>query len=206
MQDVTGYIYCPPDWDEAKLRTPQASEAIRQISLASFTDISFVESKNSIQITGDSREDVVKAQTELNILFFPPEQKSKKSWARPDRPGSWGQRRDIKDENNQDKKEEKKKKFNKKKSFSSLKRLSPSKKDSTEAGSTLEQTEDSAKESIGDKEGGKESKTEEPIKASGNNDNQEKDTSKEATRDESNQVNCQESKAPSDNIDALKEE
>jgi hypothetical protein len=30
----------------------------------------------------------------MNELFFPVVVKSKRQWARPDRPGSWGQRRD----------------------------------------------------------------------------------------------------------------
>jgi hypothetical protein len=33
-------------------------------------------------------------QTQINQLFFPVTSKPKKQWARPDRPGPWGQRRD----------------------------------------------------------------------------------------------------------------
>jgi hypothetical protein len=133
MADTTGYIYCPPDWDEAKLRTKEAADAIRLISQTSYTDISFVESNNSIQIIGDCREDVVRAQTQLNVLFFPPEIKSKKSWARPDRPGSWGQRRDITNiEKPQDKKKDDKKKVKGKKSLQNLaKRSSTSGKENS---------------------------------------------------------------------------
>lgn len=34
------------------------------------------------------------SQNQLNTLFFPVIVKSKRQWARPDRPGVWGQRRD----------------------------------------------------------------------------------------------------------------
>jgi hypothetical protein len=34
------------------------------------------------------------SQNQLNNLFFPVIVKSKRQWARPDRPGNWGQRRD----------------------------------------------------------------------------------------------------------------
>ncbi|KAL2916248.1 hypothetical protein HK105_204339 [Polyrhizophydium stewartii] len=59
-----------------------------------FTDIAYIKEKNAIQITGESHDDVYKAQSQLNTLFFPVIVKSKKQWARPDRPGNWGQRRD----------------------------------------------------------------------------------------------------------------
>ena len=55
----------------------------------------FLEASNSIQILGDTQDNVYKAQSDLNVMFFPPEVKSKKAWARPDKPGQWGQRRDV---------------------------------------------------------------------------------------------------------------
>ncbi|KAJ3254499.1 hypothetical protein HK103_007135 [Boothiomyces macroporosus] len=60
-----------------------------KIALETFTDITFVHDKNAIQIMGDTQEDVFKAQSQLNLLFFPVNTKSKKSWARPDRPGKF---------------------------------------------------------------------------------------------------------------------
>ncbi|KAI8848921.1 hypothetical protein BC829DRAFT_392934 [Chytridium lagenaria] len=59
-----------------------------------YTDISYIKDKNAIQISGETHDDVYKAQNQLNSLFFPVIVKSKRQWARPDRPGSWGQRRD----------------------------------------------------------------------------------------------------------------
>lgn len=92
--EVQGYIYCPPDWDETRLRTGPDAEAIREIAFATYTDIVFIKEKNAIQISGESHEEVYKAQTELNALFFPVIVKSKRQWVRPERPGVWGQRRD----------------------------------------------------------------------------------------------------------------
>ncbi|KAJ3034552.1 hypothetical protein HDV00_004965, partial [Rhizophlyctis rosea] len=59
-----------------------------------YTDISYIKEKNAIQISGETHDDVYKAQNQLNTLFFPVIVKSKRQWARPDRPGVWGQRRD----------------------------------------------------------------------------------------------------------------
>ncbi|KAJ3097476.1 hypothetical protein HDU97_004843 [Phlyctochytrium planicorne] len=65
-----------------------------------YTDISYIKDKNAIQISGETHDDVYKAQNQLNSLFFPVIVKSKRQWARPDRPGSWGQRRDSSGPNN----------------------------------------------------------------------------------------------------------
>jgi hypothetical protein len=63
--------------------------------METYTDIAYIKEKNAIQIAGEGHEDVYKAQNQLNTLFFPVVVKSKRQWARPDRPGSWGQRRDT---------------------------------------------------------------------------------------------------------------
>ncbi|KAJ3217135.1 hypothetical protein HK099_005591 [Clydaea vesicula] len=93
-EDVTGFVYCPPGWDEARLREGNDADQIKAIAMDTYTDIAYIKEKNAIQIAGESHEDVYKAQTQLNTLFFPVIVKSKRQWARPDRPGSWGQRRD----------------------------------------------------------------------------------------------------------------
>ncbi|KAI8929694.1 hypothetical protein BC831DRAFT_547418 [Entophlyctis helioformis] len=92
--DVSGFIYCPPGWDEQRLLSGPEAEAISKIALDTFTDIAFIREKNAIQITGETHDDVYKAQSQLNSIFFPVVVKSKKQWVRPDRPGNWGQRRD----------------------------------------------------------------------------------------------------------------
>ncbi|KAJ3085074.1 hypothetical protein HK102_000344 [Quaeritorhiza haematococci] len=92
--DVTGFVYCPPGWDEQRLRAGADADAIRNIALETYTDIAYIKEKNAIQISGETHDDVYKAQNRLNTLFFPVIVKSKRQWARPDRPGSWGQRRD----------------------------------------------------------------------------------------------------------------
>ncbi|KAJ3075744.1 hypothetical protein HK102_005544 [Quaeritorhiza haematococci] len=92
--DVTGFVYCPPGWDEQRLRAGPDADAIRNIALETYTDIAYIKEKNAIQISGETHDDVYKAQNQLNTLFFPVVVKSKRQWARPDRPGSWGQRRD----------------------------------------------------------------------------------------------------------------
>ncbi|KAJ1551744.1 hypothetical protein HK096_002449 [Nowakowskiella sp. JEL0078] len=76
--------------DFARARTLKASH------------IAYHKEKNAIQITGETQEDVYKAQTALNALFFPVIIKSKRQWARPDRPGQWGQRRDYSNSNSAD--------------------------------------------------------------------------------------------------------
>ncbi|KAJ3299700.1 hypothetical protein HK104_007628 [Borealophlyctis nickersoniae] len=93
--DVTGFVYCPPGWDEQRLRAGPDAEAIGKIAMDTFTDISYIKEKNAIQISGETHDDVYKAQNQLNTLFFPVIVKSKRQWARPDRPGVWGQRRDA---------------------------------------------------------------------------------------------------------------
>ncbi|KAI8803680.1 hypothetical protein BJ742DRAFT_776931 [Cladochytrium replicatum] len=93
--DVIGFVYCPPGWDEQRLRAGPDADAIRTIAIDTYTDIAYIKEKNSIQITGESHDDVYKAQNQLNTLFFPVIVKSKRQWARPDRPGVWGQRRDL---------------------------------------------------------------------------------------------------------------
>ncbi|KAJ3204629.1 hypothetical protein HDU83_008122 [Entophlyctis luteolus] len=92
--DVTGFCYCPPGWDELRLRSGPDAEAIAKIAIETFTDIAYIKEKNAIQIIGESHDEVYAAQTKLNDIFFPVIVRSKKQWARPDRPGSWGQRRD----------------------------------------------------------------------------------------------------------------
>ncbi|KAI9098731.1 hypothetical protein DFS34DRAFT_618747 [Phlyctochytrium arcticum] len=92
--DVTGFVYCPPGWDEQRLRAGPDAEAIAKIAMDTYTDISYIKDKNAIQISGETHDDVYKAQNQLNTLFFPVIVKSKRQWARPDRPGVWGQRRD----------------------------------------------------------------------------------------------------------------
>ncbi|KAI8903907.1 hypothetical protein PhCBS80983_g05692 [Powellomyces hirtus] len=92
--DVTGFVYCPPGWDEQRLRAGPDAEAIGKIAMDTYTDISYIKEKNAIQISGETHDDVYKAQNQLNALFFPVIVKSKRQWARPDRPGVWGQRRD----------------------------------------------------------------------------------------------------------------
>ncbi|KAI9002668.1 hypothetical protein HDU85_001754 [Gaertneriomyces sp. JEL0708] len=92
--DVTGFVYCPPGWDEQRLRAGPDAEAIGKIAMDTYTDISYIKEKNAIQISGETHDDVYKAQNQLNTLFFPVIVKSKRQWARPDRPGVWGQRRD----------------------------------------------------------------------------------------------------------------
>ncbi|KAJ3184230.1 hypothetical protein HDU87_005077 [Geranomyces variabilis] len=92
--DVTGFVYCPPGWDELRLRSGPDAEAIGKIAMDTYTDISYIKEKNAIQISGETHDDVYKAQNQLNALFFPVIVKSKRQWARPDRPGVWGQRRD----------------------------------------------------------------------------------------------------------------
>ncbi|KAJ3062605.1 hypothetical protein HDU98_001523 [Podochytrium sp. JEL0797] len=92
--DVTGFCYCPPGWDEGRLRSGPDAEAIAQIAIETFTDIAYIKEKNAIQIIGETHEEVYAAQTKLNDIFFPVIVRSKKQWARPDRPGNWGQRRD----------------------------------------------------------------------------------------------------------------
>ncbi|RKO93753.1 hypothetical protein BDK51DRAFT_30173 [Blyttiomyces helicus] len=93
--DVTGFVYCPPGWDEQRLRAGPDAEAIGKIALETYTDIAFIREKNAIQISGETHDDVYKAQNQLNLIFFPVIVKSKRQWARPDRPGVWGQRRDT---------------------------------------------------------------------------------------------------------------
>ncbi|KAI9203002.1 uncharacterized protein BJ171DRAFT_157850 [Polychytrium aggregatum] len=92
--DVVGYVYCPPGWDEQRLRSGPDAEAIGQIAVSTYTDIAYIKEKNAIQISGETHDDVYQAQNKLNALFFPVIVKSKRQWARPDRPGVWGQRRD----------------------------------------------------------------------------------------------------------------
>ncbi|KAI9347333.1 hypothetical protein BDR26DRAFT_1004951 [Obelidium mucronatum] len=92
--DITGFCYCPPGWDEARLRSGPDAEAIAKIAIDTFTDIAYIKDKNAIQIIGESHDEVYAAQTKLNDIFFPVIVRSKKQWARPDRPGNWGQRRD----------------------------------------------------------------------------------------------------------------
>ncbi|KAJ3119124.1 hypothetical protein HDU96_000039 [Phlyctochytrium bullatum] len=94
LTDVIGFVYCPPGWDEHRLRSGPDAEAIGKIAMDTYTDISYIKDKNAIQISGETHDDVYKAQNQLNSLFFPVIVKSKRQWARPDRPGSWGQRRD----------------------------------------------------------------------------------------------------------------
>ncbi|KAJ3333330.1 hypothetical protein HDU76_009302 [Blyttiomyces sp. JEL0837] len=93
--DVTGFVYCPPGWDEARLRSGPDAEAIGKIAMDTFTDISYIKEKNAIQISGETHDEVYAAQNQLNNIFFPVIVKSKRQWARPDRPGNWGQRRDA---------------------------------------------------------------------------------------------------------------
>ncbi|KAJ3127109.1 hypothetical protein HK098_006806 [Nowakowskiella sp. JEL0407] len=93
--DVIGYVYCPPGWDSNRLQAGEEAESITKIALETYTDIAYHKEKNAIQISGESQEDVYKAQTALNAIFFPVIVKSKRQWARPDRPGQWGQRRDY---------------------------------------------------------------------------------------------------------------
>lgn len=104
QQDVTGFVFLPPVWDEERLRHGEDAAAITKIAMDTYTDIAYIKEKNAIQIIGETHDDVYKAQTSLNTLFFPVIVKSKRQWARPDRPGiiarsvnfsgSWGQRRD----------------------------------------------------------------------------------------------------------------
>ncbi|KAI9363473.1 hypothetical protein DFJ73DRAFT_756516 [Zopfochytrium polystomum] len=93
--DVSGFVYCPPGWDEARLRSGPDAEAIGKIAMETFTDISYIKEKNAIQISGETHDEVYAAQNQLNNIFFPVIVKSKRQWARPDRPGGWGQRRDA---------------------------------------------------------------------------------------------------------------
>lgn len=76
---LTGYVYCPPDWDEARLVTPgpelsrlqyvlyicpyTLSNACygRQIAIESCTDIGYIRSRNTLEILGDSSADVLQA-------------------------------------------------------------------------------------------------------------------------------------------------
>ncbi|KAI8898042.1 hypothetical protein BC833DRAFT_591303 [Globomyces pollinis-pini] len=95
QQDIIGLIYCPLDFDNQRLSYGSDATQIQQIALDTCTDISYIHTKNAIQIAGDTQQDVFNAQNKLNNLFFPVALKSKKSWARPDRPGQWGQRRDA---------------------------------------------------------------------------------------------------------------
>ncbi|KAJ3403888.1 hypothetical protein CcCBS67573_g08032 [Chytriomyces confervae] len=92
--DVSGFVYMPPGWDEGRLRAGAEADAIAKIALDTFTDIAYIKDKNAIQIIGETHDEVYAAQTKLNDIFFPVIVRSKKQWARPDRPGSWGQRRD----------------------------------------------------------------------------------------------------------------
>ncbi|KAJ3102028.1 hypothetical protein HK100_004436, partial [Physocladia obscura] len=92
--DITGFCYCPPGWDEQRLRAGPDADAIAKIAIDTFTDIAYIKEKNAIQIIGELHEEVYAAQTKLNDLFFPVIVRSKKQWTRPDRPGNWGQRRD----------------------------------------------------------------------------------------------------------------
>ncbi|KAH6596061.1 hypothetical protein BASA50_005358 [Batrachochytrium salamandrivorans] len=92
--DVSGYTYCPPGWDEQRLRNGPDAEVISRIAMDTYTDIAYIKDKNTIQVVGETHDDVYRAQSQLNLLFFPIPVKSKKQWARPDRPGTWGQRRD----------------------------------------------------------------------------------------------------------------
>ncbi|KAJ1568132.1 hypothetical protein HK405_003538 [Cladochytrium tenue] len=94
-EEITGFVYCPPGWDEARLRCGPDAEAIGKIALETFTDISFIKEKNAIQIVGETHDEVYAAQNRLNGIFFPIVVKSRRQWARPDRPGAWGQRRDT---------------------------------------------------------------------------------------------------------------
>ncbi|KAJ3123535.1 hypothetical protein HK098_001838 [Nowakowskiella sp. JEL0407] len=94
MTQPIGYIYCPPDFDQTRLLSGPDSESIAKIAHETYTDIAYHKEKNAIQISGESQQDVYAAQTKLNLLFFPVVVKSKRQWARPDRPGQWGQRRD----------------------------------------------------------------------------------------------------------------
>ncbi|KAJ3412003.1 hypothetical protein HDV05_001384 [Chytridiales sp. JEL 0842] len=93
--DITGFVYCPPGWDEHRLRSGPDAEVIGKIAMETYTDLSYIKDKNAIKILGETNEDVYKAQTQLNSLLSPPPSKSKRQWARPDRPGGWGQRRDL---------------------------------------------------------------------------------------------------------------
>ncbi|KAI8611019.1 hypothetical protein BC830DRAFT_1084367 [Chytriomyces sp. MP71] len=92
--EVSGFVFMPPGWDENRLRTGVEADAIAQIAHDTFTDIAYIKEKNAITIIGETHEDVYAAQTKLNDVFFPVIVRSKKQWARPDRPGNWGQRRD----------------------------------------------------------------------------------------------------------------
>lgn len=61
MEDITGYVYCPPDWDEIRLRTGSDADAIRKIAMDTYTDIAYIKEKNAIQIIGEMHDDVYKA-------------------------------------------------------------------------------------------------------------------------------------------------
>ncbi len=56
----------------------QDSKKIKDIAMETYTDITYIKEKNAIQIQGETHEDVYKAQTSLNTLFFPIVVKSKK--------------------------------------------------------------------------------------------------------------------------------
>ncbi|KAJ8323541.1 hypothetical protein QVD99_006912 [Batrachochytrium dendrobatidis] len=95
IQDVSGYVYCPPGWNEMRLRTGTDAAAISKIAMDTFTDIAYIKDKNAIQVIGESHDDVYKAQSLLNTLFSLPPVQPKKQWVRPDRPGDWGQCREA---------------------------------------------------------------------------------------------------------------
>lgn len=92
-EDIIGFVFCPPGWDESRLTSGEDSAMITTIANETYTDIAFIKEKNAIQIIGETHDDVYKAQNRLNSLFFPVAQKSKRAWTRPDKPGAWGQSR-----------------------------------------------------------------------------------------------------------------
>jgi hypothetical protein len=103
MKESTGYVYCPPEWDlDRLLKNPEIMYVvlkrlkISEIAYETVTDIYYIKSKHSLQITGDANANVYQAQVLLNNLFssIPQTSKSKHQWIRPDKPGGWGQRRD----------------------------------------------------------------------------------------------------------------
>ncbi|RKP03151.1 hypothetical protein CXG81DRAFT_24258 [Caulochytrium protostelioides] len=96
-RDVLGFVHCPPGWSQARLANGPDAAAIRAIAAATQTTIAYAPDKRAIRIAGESNDAVFRAQTRLNGAIFckTVETAPKKRWARPDRPGGWGQRRDL---------------------------------------------------------------------------------------------------------------
>jgi hypothetical protein len=67
QDDITGFVYCPPDWDKARLLSE--TDRIKKIASSTCTDIVFIPASNKIEILGDNQEEVFKAQQELNDFF-----------------------------------------------------------------------------------------------------------------------------------------